>query len=91
MPDDNAFGILPSSPVETGHLQYVSDHRMDRIPVLDVKKIETLTERLRFVISLDSQALPRMHAPEPLVQFGFYVRKHLVTSLETFPSASDSG
>src|SRR5665213_1547689 len=54
--DTNAFCISPPAPIETSQLQGGSNDRMDRIPVLDVKEVYTLTEDLRFMVRLDSQS-----------------------------------
>jgi uncharacterized protein YbjT (DUF2867 family) len=52
--NDNAFRIPFASLEETSQLKRVSNHRMDWIPILDVKEIDALAEHLRFVGSLDS-------------------------------------
>jgi hypothetical protein len=40
------------------------------IPVLDVEESESLAENLSFVVRLNSQTLPRIHAPtQTLLQF----------------------
>ena len=36
---------------------------MNRIPILDVEEVETLSENLSLVIGFDSQALPCIYAP----------------------------
>ena len=58
-----------------------SDHRMDRIPILDVKESQALAEHLRFVIGLDSQSLLRMNAFETLLQLG----KKVPRAFSNFP------
>jgi hypothetical protein len=42
---------------------------VDRIPVLDVEKIQPLAEQLRLVVALDSETLARIDAPETPLQF----------------------
>src|SRR5215471_2068160 len=68
VPDLNALGIAHAPPIQAGQLEREPDQRVDRVPVLDMKEIEPLPEDLRFVIALDPQPLPRMKAPEPLLQ-----------------------
>lgn len=58
-----------------------SDHRMDRIPILDVKESQALAERLRFVIGLDPKSLLRMNAFETLLQLG----KKVPRAFSNFP------
>jgi hypothetical protein len=45
-----------------------------------VKESQALAEHLRFVIDLDPEPLPRMHASEPQLQFDQKVLAHLATS-----------
>jgi hypothetical protein len=54
VPDENTFSVPTPAPVETGQFQGSSNDRMDRIPVLNVKEVETLAKDLRFMVRLDS-------------------------------------
>src|SRR5947209_9191119 len=74
--DENVSCILASAPVETGQLKCISNDRMDRIPVRDVKGEKALAEDLCLMIRLDSQSLFRMKRSETLLQFAQDIVSH---------------
>src|SRR4029077_8844008 len=78
--DENASCIPASAPVETGQLQCVSNDRMDRIPVLDVKGEQAFAEDLRRVVRLDTQSLSRVERSETFLQFAQDIFVHGITS-----------
>ena len=69
VPNENAFCVPSSEPIETGQLKCVSNDRMDRIRILDVKEDEAVTEDLRLMVRLDIQSLSRVEWSETLLQF----------------------
>jgi hypothetical protein len=56
--------IAPAAPVKARQHEGYANHRMNRIPVLDVEKIEALAEDLRFVVSLDPESLLGVQASQ---------------------------
>ena len=75
MPDLHARGIGPAPPIQSGQLEKGTDDGVNRIPVLDVKKSESLAKNLSLVVALNSQTLPCIKAPTKalleLTQDGF--------------------
>ena len=80
VPDLNALVIAHAPPIQAGQLEREADQRVDRVPVLDVKEIETLPEDLSLVIALDTQPLPRVKTSEPLLQLVQDIIVHQVTA-----------
>jgi hypothetical protein len=80
--DENASCISASAPVETGQLKYISNDRMDRIPVHYVKGEEAVAEDLCLVVRLDTQSLSRLERSETLLQFAHDIFVHGTTSSE---------
>ncbi len=60
--------VALASPIEPGELQAVPDHRMERVPVLDVKEAPPAREDVRLVVSFDAEALPGVEPAEPLLE-----------------------
>ena len=56
----NVFGVPASAPVESCQLERVSNHGMDRIPVLDVKEVDSMAKDMRLVVLLDPKPLSSM-------------------------------
>jgi hypothetical protein len=63
------FGIPAPTPVESCQLERVSNHGMDRIPILDMKKIHAMAEDMCLIVLLDPEPLSRMQPSEALLQF----------------------
>src|SRR5438067_4991696 len=80
--DENAFCIPARAPIKTRQLQGVSNDRMDRIPIPDVKGEEAVAEDLCLVVRLDTQSLSRMERSETPFQFAQYIFVHGTTSSE---------
>ena len=59
---------MASAAVEAREEQHISDHRMDRVPVLQMEEVQALTEDLGFMVLLDSETLPGMDAAQAFVQ-----------------------
>src|SRR5205085_5807107 len=62
--------VAPCAAVETCDTQAQPDHRVRRIPPLDLEKVEPRAEAVRFVILLHAQPLPGMDRAQPLLQPG---------------------
>src|SRR6516164_2422861 len=75
VPDLYARGIGFPTPIQTGQFKQYADERMDRVPILNMEKIESLTKNLSLVIGLNSKTLPCINAPTQtllqLTQDGF--------------------
>jgi hypothetical protein len=54
---DDALGIPATAPVKAARLQDGSDNTVNRVPVLDVKEVETLSENPGLMIGFDPDAL----------------------------------
>ena len=69
VPDLHTFGIPLAPSVQSTQFERGSNKRPNRAPVLNVEEIDTLAKYVCFVICLDPQALPRVQAPQTLLQF----------------------
>jgi hypothetical protein len=71
VPDLDTFGVPLAPPIQSAQFERGSNKRMNRVPVLNVEEIDTLAEYVCFVVCLDPQALPRVQAPQTLLQFNY--------------------
>src|SRR4051794_12009573 len=62
--------VAPCAAVETCDPQTQPDHRVRRIPPLDLEEVEPRAEAVRLVILLYAQSLPGMGWAQPLLQPG---------------------
>ena len=60
VPNLNVSGVPASTPIESCQLERGLNQGMERIPILDMKKVDTVAENMCLKISLDPEALPRM-------------------------------
>jgi hypothetical protein len=67
-PKLDARGIATSAAVEPREPQYVPDHRMDRVPILQMEEVQALAKDLGFMVLFYAKALPGMNAAQALVQ-----------------------
>ena len=58
--DLNISRIFQAAPVQASQPEGGPYQRVDRVPILDVEEIKSLTEDLGFVVRLNSKPLPRM-------------------------------
>src|SRR3990172_12137688 len=58
--------VAPAAAVQADQPQAVTDERVDRIPVFEVKEVGTLAEHLGLVLGLQAQPLSQMHTPNAL-------------------------
>ena len=68
MVDPDPLRVSYATPIQAGQLQRCSNDGMDRVPVLDVEKIDALAKNLSLMISFDSQTLTRVQLPKALLE-----------------------
>jgi hypothetical protein len=68
VPNRHPFGIILAAPIQARQLQGASDDGVNRIPILDMKEVEALTEHLGLVVGFNSQALSCVQPSQPLLQ-----------------------
>src|SRR5262249_38976023 len=66
--DSDIRGILHSARIEARRFERKFYQRVNRIPVLDVEKIDSAAENLTFMFLLDAQSLPSIAAAEAYFQ-----------------------
>jgi hypothetical protein len=59
-------GIPNAAPKKARGLEHNLDQGVNRVPVLDVEKVDASTENLTFMVSLNAQSLPSVQAAEAL-------------------------
>jgi hypothetical protein len=74
-PNPHIASVAAPAPVKAGELERAGNHRLDRVPVLDMEKVEALAEDPRLVIVLDPQALAGVQPPEPTFQLVQNIRR----------------
>lgn len=72
MLDFYPHSVLTAAPVKPRQSQAVANNGMDRVPVLDMKKIQSTAENASFVVIFNPQTKARMHAPESLFELFNY-------------------
>jgi hypothetical protein len=68
VPYPDLLCVLAATPVQSHQFERRPNDGMDRIPVLNMKEVDPLTEDLRFVIGLDPKAQSCVQATQALLQ-----------------------
>src|SRR5260221_6588640 len=63
-----AFRILTAVLIQPNQLQGIANNRVDRVPVLNVKEIDTTAKNASLMILFNSEPLTGIHSPETLLQ-----------------------
>src|SRR5665647_2519445 len=87
VPDLDILRILAATPIQSHQTKCSPNDRMNRIPVLNMKKGDALAKNLGFVIGLNSQALSCVQPTQPPLQL---VQDSLVHCLQPLPGAPGS-